>query len=289
MSADVIIERVVRVTPLGLRFWDAVTNAAVGQGLTVEAYPQGQPFQRVASFLTIGGFHAFRNLPGMHDIESGQVALGAAIGRPFVIEVSDPTLRRFLPFSITTDLPVQGLFPWLVGPTASPLGSPPGSPPVPLFSLPSRPVPTGMAAVRADLWDAVADTAANGALLEVSAPGVPATVGMADEQGRVMVVLPYPEPPPPLLSHGSPLSGSGPLSQQAWPVRLRVCYEPRPTADFPDLSRALRQQPANLQVSLGTNQAFMDTTFRFGQDLIAQTQNAPLSRLYVTATAASPP
>jgi hypothetical protein len=289
MSTDVILESVVRVTPLGLRFWDAVTNAAIGQGLTVDAYPAGQPFQRVASFLTIGGFHAFRNLPGMYAVESGQVALGAAIGRPFVIEVSDPALRRFLPFSIATDLPVQGLFPWLVGPTASPLGSPPGAPPVPLFSLPSRPVPTGMAAVRADLWDAVADTAANGALLEVSAPGLPVTLGLADEQGRVLVVLPYPEPPTPPLTPGSPLSGPGPLNQQTWPVRLRVLYEPRPSADFPDLSRAMLQRPAQVQATLAINQVFMDTTLRFGQDLIAQTQNAPFSRLYVTATAASPP
>src|SRR5262249_37750199 len=110
--ADIILERVVCVTVLGLRFWDAVTNSAVGKGLKVEAYPAGESSRRMGSFLTIGGFHAFRGLPGMREVETGAAKLDLAQRRPFVIEASDLTGKRFLPFSITTFLPVAGLFPW---------------------------------------------------------------------------------------------------------------------------------------------------------------------------------
>src|SRR5262249_1781268 len=113
--ADTILERVVCVTVLGLRFWDPVSNSAVGKGLKVEAYPQGESSRRIGSFLSIGGFHAFRGLPGMREVETGAVELDLAQRRPFVIEVSDLT-GRFLPFSITTPLPVTGFFPWDMGP-----------------------------------------------------------------------------------------------------------------------------------------------------------------------------
>ena len=297
-SAPLILERAVTVTPLGLRFWDAVTARAVGQGLTVEVYPVGQPYRRMASFLTVGGFHAFQGLPGLHDVESGAVDLDTAPRRPFVIEVSDAMGNRFLAFSITTELPVRGLFALDIGPTGSPLAAAPSAvPAVPLFSAPNRAVLAGLAVVRADLWDAVGEAPANGALLEVTAPGLAPVLGMADEQGRVAVMLPYPEPPNPLVTLGSPLASSPlaasplagsakPLTQQEWTVGLRAYYERRPPADFPDLATALRQRQANLWADSARLRPLTDATLMFGQELIVRTDANtldPQSQLLITA------
>src|SRR5262249_43180475 len=150
----------VRVTPLGLRLWDAVSGAAVADGLTVVAYPEGEEGRRVRAFVTASGNHAFSGLPGMYPVESGAVGLDEAPRRRVVVEVADAR-SRFQPFSLTIAVPVRGLFPWDCGPAGSPLASPVAAAagPVPLFSTASRAVPAGMAVVRADLWDPFADAA----------------------------------------------------------------------------------------------------------------------------------
>jgi hypothetical protein len=117
---------------------------------------------------------------------------------------------------------------------------------------------------------------------------------MADEKGRVAVLLSYPEPVTPLAPLGSPLgsplSGSArSLTQQQWQVRLRAFYEPRAPADYPDLALALGHKQADVWKDSARHQLLREATLKFGQDLIVRTDAdtlAPLSKLLITA---SPP
>jgi hypothetical protein len=155
-------------------------------------------------------------------------------------------------------------------------------------------VPAGSAAVRADLWDPVARAPAAGAVLEVRPAGQPAARGVADDKGRVVVVLPYPPPALPFPALGSPLAGPAvPLVQQQWPVALRAAYAPpRPAPPLRDLCATLRQPPADLWSGSSRTAPLTGATLRFGQELVLRTldesRGIPLSVLYVTP-AASPP
>src|SRR5947209_506753 len=97
------------VAPLGTRFWDALDDRVVSDGLSVTAYPTGQKVQRVQAFTNRSGVYILRNLPGLRDFERGagveqflSGTPGAEPGRPqesplhFTLEVVD-TFGRFLP------------------------------------------------------------------------------------------------------------------------------------------------------------------------------------------------
>ena len=283
-------ERTVCVTPLVLRFWDSVTSSAIGRGLRVEAYAinedaEADPIlkrtmrvQRVSSFVTASGFHAFQHLSGMREVESGNLESGPSVSRRFIIEVSDALHYRFLPFSISTEVPKRGVV-------------------VELYSAASRPIPTNMAVIRAELWDAIAQKPANGAVLEVKAPGLKPGVGRADGDGRVVVILSYPEPITSMEIVSSPLSSplespsfvmtpARPWTHQEWVVELQAYYEPNPIEEFPDLTRTQGQKPADLWRDSLRSQPFREATMKVGQDLILRTVEAdsqvPLSNLFIT-------
>ncbi len=188
--------------------------------------------------------------------------------------VTDST-RQFLPFAFTVDVPVRGLFSEDCGLVGSPPDTAVGA--VPLFSTPNRTVPAGTAAVRADLWDAIDDGAAAFAVLEVSANGGPVYRGVADAKGRVVVFLPYPEPP----WHGSsPPPGSQALSEQTWPLTLAVRYAPAsaspPLPDpasgaAPDLCAVLTQPFGTLLGAESPAPPLEPQELPFGRDLVLST------------------
>jgi hypothetical protein len=65
-----IIERLTRVAPLGLRFFDAVTQQVVG-GLAVTAWPAATPAQQMPLFANPSGVHVLQHAPGLRDFENG--------------------------------------------------------------------------------------------------------------------------------------------------------------------------------------------------------------------------
>jgi len=164
----------------------------------------------------------------------------------------------------------------------------PGSPPdeplggVPLFSAPSRIAPAGVAAVRADLWDAAADAPAAWAVLEVSASGEPTYRGVADALGRVVVLLPYPEPP----WHGSsPPPGSRSLSDQTWDLDVAARYAPAlasppfpdpASAEPPDLCAVLTQPAGTLLDGDSPGSVLAPQTLEFGRELVLRTGDLPV-------------
>jgi hypothetical protein len=287
------LEFVTRVTPLGLRFWDAVTGAVVADGLAVTAYPPGGG-RRVSAYTTRSGVFVLQGLPGLRDLEEGE---GDAAywdflppGRRFVLEVVDRE-GRFQPFTFTADLPARGLLTWRCE-----KASPPESAAafVPLFSTAARTVPAGTAVLRADLWDPWAQVPAAWAVLEVRAPGRPPVRGIADGRGRVAVLFPYPEPTSPFPDLGSPPAGAAaPFTAQEWPLEVRAAYAPQdPAPAIPDLCDTLGQPPADLWADSFQIEPLTGAVLKLGQELIVRTRDAgrltPLPVLYITP-AASPP
>jgi len=128
--------------------------------------------------------------------------------------------------------------------------------------------------VRADLWDAVADAPATGALLQIAGVGANTWSGVSDARGSVVVQCPYPEP---RWQGASPPPGSAALSQQSWTVDASVLYSP-PTASppasvsqsdgSPDLCTVLSQTTGTLLASESPSTALPSQTLLFGRELI---------------------
>lgn len=307
-----ITERVTRVAPLGLRFWDPLTGAVVGTGLNVSAYLPAQPDQPVQASANRSGVYTFHHLPLLQEVENGSGDQDFWSHLPprlvFRVEVNDP-LQRFLPLRFNASLPFQGLF----APDCSSILSPP--PPksdlIPLFSAPTRTAPAGMAVVRAELRHLGDNQPVAWALVEITPPGRPPVSGLANSQGQVVILFPYPEPqgigitsPP---GPGSPPVSSGrrPLTQQTWTVKVQVFARPggpltsplSPPAggaasgeEIPDLCQILKQRqgpPASAWGSLSPLAPLGDQILAYGKELVIsslpfQGSTRPLSELMLT-------
>jgi len=203
--------------------------------------------------------------------------------RPFVVEVIDQR-GYYQPFTLDLMLPFRG--------HAVPPDVVPASPPtevVPLFPTASRPVPAGIAVVRADLRTPIAGSGrplgpASWAVLEVQVGTMPPVRGLADREGRVAVLLPYPEPASaPARPSSPPYPGGMSLRDQEWPVRLSAFFEPaQPTPVIPNLARTLEQLPAMVSIENADGaRPLGDQVLRYGQELIV--------RSVVVTPAGSPP
>src|SRR5262249_12501557 len=97
VSAARVFERLTRVSPLGLRFWDVAAAAPAGDGLVVTAVPAAAPElpppRAVPAFRTASGAFAFHGLPGLRGQENGagDADYWAAVARQsFRVTVRDP-------------------------------------------------------------------------------------------------------------------------------------------------------------------------------------------------------
>jgi hypothetical protein len=207
------LESVSRNAPLGLRFWDVATATSTVYGLNVQVFPRQNPRARTIAHVNRSGVYVAHQLPlsfppSPRDFEFSDsdpdVLWSAAVSRAYRVEVNDPT-GRFLPIAFDADLPARGLLMWLA-PFLSPprpvaLPGEPGSPPpllierVPLFSAPSRPVPEPLAVVYAQIRELGTGRDAAWSLLTVAIDSSVRGIGLADAQGRIAVMFPYPEPP----------------------------------------------------------------------------------------------
>jgi len=276
LATHEIIETLSLIAPFGARFWDAVSGKIVGDGLIVEAYSPFAPWRRARAFTTVSGVYAMRDLPGLRDFENGlreeEFEDGTLPTRPFVIEVTD-SQSRFLPFSFTVDLPVRGIYRW-----EDPLSPPDALPGVPLFSAPTRLSPPAMAAIRADLQEPNGAPAA-WAIIEARTPDGKTFRGMADQQGRVALIFPYPEPvmesisSPPDLGIVSPPAAGRSLKDQEWLIELRAFYlHANPVPTMPDLRVALTQPEATLWSEYQMFE-MTESTLRFGQELTLRSRD----------------
>jgi len=318
------LDRLTKVAPLGLLFCDLSSGTFVGDGLDVQVYASGNPATKVPALANRRGVYVVHHAPGLRDLEHGEGTeefWQNLTARNFVIEVNDNE-RRFQPFQITASLPVRGVYKWLdplfSSPLNSPLSSPPGAPAtplesIPLYSSPVRSVPAGMAVVRADLWDVASDTAASWAVMEATLNDQVIARGIADEQGRIALIFPYPAPrpfsisSPPASPLGSPPAAtSAPLTEQVWPIGLRAFYTPErpllsppnplPTSpELPELRFTLSQPEATIWADAAITEPLLAASLRYGHELVLQSQaatsppaHARQSVLFITP-AVSPP
>lgn len=289
-----IIERFNSTTPLGIRFWDEVTSSVVGSGLVVTAYPRGVPNRATQARPNLSGVYLFDHLPGLRELEngSGDTAFWQNLpsGRPFTVEVVD-IQGRFQSVQFEVSLPHKGLLQLACIPPSSPPQPLPG---LPLYSAPGRAIPSAMAVVRAELWDAVANAPAAFALLEASVEGRPPARSIADGQGRATLILAYPEPADFVTDFDSPVGATSaqPLTAQEWPVTLRAFYAPlNPPPRLPDLCRTLAQPPADLWANEGRTTALGALKLKFGHELVVRSKktNAQPLPVLLISPALSPP
>jgi hypothetical protein len=252
---------VTRVAPIGIRLWDVQAGAAA-EDLEVAFQPAIGPSR--FAIRTPSGVHTLADLPGLAVAERG---LGdppywyrPPVEGSFRLTVRDP-LSRYLPMDLDVHVPVRGLYRPLCGfPELD-------APVVPVFSGPARPVPAGFAVVRAELELASGGPASWARLDVVLPPDGLRSRGVADGQGRVAVVFPYPEPPiPPLAS----------LLAAEWQLGVEAYFgvgSPRAAVsgaeEPPEVCDVLRQRPA--QVLAADQQQLTQATLLFGRELVLRT------------------
>ena len=266
-----------RVTPLGLRFWDTLSENSVGEGLTVSAYPSGDPSRRVEAISNRLGIYLLQNLPGLRELEfsRGDADYWSMVPKkPFVIAVTDPH-GRFQPFTFHADLPFRDV---LTSPCVA-VSSPPDLadvPGIPLYSAVTRPVPSGTAVIYAQLWDSSNDRPASWAVVEALFDHHFLARGFADREGRLALVFPYPEPSDSASSPPSspPLGNAPSLLEQTWPVELHAFYKPQqPIPEIPDLCQTLNQSPATLLSTLSPAFPLTEVILHYGQELVVRSES----------------
>jgi hypothetical protein len=252
MPSVQVWERITRRVPLGLQVWDTATATHLVDGLEINVTAGIRSASCTRAFANRSGIYCAFGVPGLNQFElnaEDDVDAWKTQPRRYKIDVRDPA-DRFLPFSFDADLPARGLFKWL-----PPLASPPqpfvlptghGSPPepmvqgVPLFSSTSRPVPDTLAVVRAELREIGTERPAAWSLLTVSIDAIVRGIGLADREGRVAILFPYPERSRPVLT--SPPSATNDFR---WSIELTAYYIPRqpnmPAPAIPDLADLLKQ------------------------------------------------
>jgi hypothetical protein len=288
-----LLDRLTMVAPLGLRFHDAITGEAVGDGLSVWAYPVGRPQASRPLFLNRRGVYVLHDAPGLRELRNGagddDYWNNLPPKKDFVIEVTD-SRSLYLPFQFTASIPARGIYEWDGSISNSP---PAAAKSIPLYSSPSRGTAAGLAAVRADLWDPtqVAQGApAASAVLELYDDDRFIARGIADQQGRVLVLFPYPAPKtfapssPPGSPLGSPPRATGPaLTDQVWTFRARALYAiqspPQISTDnsLPDLRAVLSQPEATLWADETQTEELFEVAVQFGQPLILKSRPPSMS------------
>jgi len=302
-----VIERLPITAPLGLRFRDSVTGAVVSDGLIVTAWSRRNPARRMTATTSLSGIYSFRRLPDLLEVENGSgddaFWRNPPVSRQFVIEVVD-LADRFQPFRFEVTAPTRGVY---TGEDlmldSSPIDST-GPSGIPLFSAPTRSVPSSMAVIRGELREPPAAPGQRGApaawaVVEAEFGERRLARSFADEQGRVALIFPYPEleTNPLTTGNGSP-SGSGPaLREQRWNVILRAAYgQLRPTSpvagapalvDWEDL---FSQPAAILWSDTALRRPLTEAKLAFGQESLVQTRDftsdpidgAALSELFIT-------
>jgi len=281
-----VLEQVTRRSPVGLRVWDIAGATDLVDGLQVDISVRTDPESAVRAYVTRSGVYSVSGLPGLRPFELGvgddMTAWSAAL-RPYRVEINDPQ-GRFLPFAFDADLPRRGLFSWSAPGTSPPqpyvLPTDRASPPammighVPLFSAPSRPMATSLAAVRAELREVGSDRPASFALLTVSIDGTVCGIGMADWQGRILVPFPYPDRPRPALT-----SPPQTTNDFRWDVAIAAYYVPAPPgaavtmiADLADVVAQMNSPQMLFASTVSPPQVLPPLTLQYGVPLTVRTQ-----------------
>lgn len=285
-----VLEELSTFCTLGVRFWDAATDAQVRSGLRVRAWPEAALRPVVDAARTGSDIYAFHRLPGLGPVErplAGEPpgVLGSPDSLPFVMEVVDLE-RRFVPSAIGVSLPLaeRGLF-------LAHLRSSPelGTPGYYLFSSPTRGRAPNIAVVRGELVVDGTSSGAAHALVRVEIPGELPAYSIADTTGAFAVQLPFPTLPGGLrpLEASPPGPVGPPIAERTWQLTVSVFHQPGrltalPGTPYPDIRDIFDQRRAELVLDAGSPPLIADRwlgTLDFGGEVVLRT--ADLSTLAV--------
>lgn len=283
------LERISCKTLLGIRFWDVALNSQVGDGLQVSLHAQENTRKKISAFRTRSNVYAFASIPGMIQQEAhAETEISSpALTRSFIVEVQDAQ-RRFSPAAFIVDLPLpyDGIF--LVDDnSSSPALTPRG---FNLYSSAHRIAAPQFTFLRGDLLDRNSGQPAAYAVVRVENEEGFSWYGIADEEGKFAVMLPYP------LLHiafgSSPPTSDGiRLVERTWNVTVTVLYEPLnltplPGSDLPEYSSILSQGQAFLYTESPDTDvgevSELQAELVYGRDVVITT--AGFSELYVSAS-----
>jgi hypothetical protein len=236
MKDIVALDRITRVAPLGLGFWDSVSNNFVTDGLRVTAIPKisstyrGKP---ATALPNRSGIFAFCHLPGLGEAENGvgdhDYWSHPPAPKDFVVSVIDRE-SRFLPFKFSIQAPTRRAEVWSIpSPGTIPnIDFPQLQGIIPLFSSPARLIPSGTAVIRASIT--MEGKPAAWAIVEAYSQNVGANPddtslvarGIANQRGQLALVFHYPK----FMSMEAGKDAL-PLTAQKWVISLKVFFSPR--------------------------------------------------------------
>jgi hypothetical protein len=195
------------------------------------------------------------------------------MSRRFIIKVKD-RLERFLPAVFSLELPQQGIFPSADGDGVEGFY---------LFPAPTRSVPSGLAAVYAHLVKPNTREPVPHAILEVESEGG-TRYGVADEQGRAVVLFPYPAFS---VDLDNPDVDAIPLHEQEWDLTIRVRYSPDDvefplgTDTVPDIVSVFGQSAGEIWSSASESAAELPAKLQFDRAVVLRTSGR--SELWIDA------
>lgn len=277
------------VAPLGLCFHDAATGERVFDGLSVSVYPESSSIwkKRTEAVPNRSGVYVLQQAAGLEDFTRG--AGNAEFWRdnppqkPFIAEVFDRE-NRFQPFRFKLDLPVRGIYRWENVPMVSPNRSLSS---IPLYSAPTRKPLGGMALIRAELRESSEKPAAL-AVLEARFNSELVARGVADRQGRILLMFPALSPQNnPFTSPPSDATRIT-LAEQRWNLDLTVKYQPaifqtspsvlteNETQVFPDLRLVLAQANGTLWADAARTESLTTAVLQLGKELIMRSRAAQI-------------
>jgi len=273
-----MLEELTTFCTLGVRFWDATTDAQIRSGLQVRVWPEAALRPVVAADRTYSDIYAFHHLPGLRAVERPLVGergtLGSPDSLPFVMEVVDRE-RRFVPAAVGLSLPLpdRGLF--LTHLPGSPA---PGAPGFYLFSAPTRQRAPNIAVIRGELINDDTGSGAAHALVRVEIPGETPAYTIADVGGAFAVHLPFPTLPGGLrrLDRSPP---GPPIADRTWQLTVSIFYQPNLLTpllgtEYPDVRDIFRQGRAEFYLESDSPPSVSDRwlgTLDFGGEVVLRT------------------
>lgn len=288
MAADIALRPLQHLTltsPFGVRFWDVAARDFVRSGLRVSVREVGSD-RKLTAFQNGSGVWIVRGLRLKRPraefagddafLESDDFRWGDGLEEfwkswstpvtTLTVDVDDDH-ARFVPYHFDAVAPQRGFARRVCG--EGPVDA------MPVYPAPARPVPPGMAVVRAQLaepeWPSPPGDrrAASWAYVQVWIGGVIAGSSYADKHGRVAVLFPWPTPID--MSLHSPPAGSGAnaLINQSWRVQLRAYYDGLPQKETPDLCTVLAQREVTL-LEAQPDEALGERELKYGRELVVR-------------------
>jgi hypothetical protein len=283
------IETVQRLTPLGVAFYDLLTDAVVTDGLVVSARPSTRAGRFRPASRTPSGVHVVAGIPGLRDVEFPRPAPGdrtdledlpssASVDADVLVE---DRLHRFVPMVFQIATPRRG-----VATAADALArcsalvwSVPGDLPLFLMSSPQRSLPPTTAVVRACLRHHATMAPAAHAVLVVDTPES-RNVGVADAAGNVVVAFAHPSFAATAPESTPPGSHGIPTSEQRWTLTVGIRWEPGALAfpagiDVPRVHSLLCQRAGTVFADdAAAGGPSTSTVLAYGTPLVLRTDGA---------------